>query len=343
MGFSRQEYSSEVAIFFSRGSSQTRDWNWVSCTGKQILYHSVTREVHMTSSSVKSSSSIKSVFFLAISLLLNLWYGGGIGHSLAGIWSEMSFTECLQASGFPCLQLAPQGCPDQARGCWKGRSLSSKPFGASSPFLSVWLFVELPRGRTWKGLLITLFRAPEEKLNLSANSAWSRYWRDKISDGLSGTWAIWKLTLWFLWVMRHITERGKKKKTGRQERKKEEGNDLKKNFFLFCIGVFENPLDKKEIKQSIIKEISPEYPLEGLVLKLKLQCFGHLMRRADSLEKTLMLGKTEGGRRRGQQRMRRLDGITDSMDMSLSKLRETVNDRHAAVHRVAKSQTRPSH
>ena len=248
MGFSRQEYSSEVAISFSRGSSQTRDWTWVSCTGKQILYHLVTREVHMTSSSVKSSSSIKSVFFLAISLLLNLWYGGGIGHSLAGIWSEMSFTECLQASGFPCLQLAPQGCPDQARGCWKGRSLSSKPFGASSPFRYVWLFVELPRGRTWKGLLITLFRAPEEKLNLSANSAWSRYWRDKISDGLSGTWAIWKLTLWFLWVMRHITERGKKKKTGRQEREKEEGNDLKKIFFLFCIGVFENPLDRKEVK-----------------------------------------------------------------------------------------------
>ena len=232
-----------VAISSSRGSSWPRDWTWVSCiscTGKQIPYHFVTREVHMTSSLVKSSSSIKSVFFLAISLLLNLWYGGGIGHSLAGIWSEMSFTECLQASGFPCLQLAPQGCPDQARGCWKGHSLSSKPFSASSPFLSVQLFVELPRGRTWKGLLITLFRAPEEKLNLSANSAWSRYWRDKISDGLSGTWAIWKLTLWFLWVMRHITERGKKKKTGRQERKKEEGNDLKKFFFILYWCIWES-------------------------------------------------------------------------------------------------------
>ena len=121
----------------------------------------------------------------------------------------------------------------------------------------------------------------------------------------------------------------------------------KKRYFQTVVmeKILESPLNSKEINRPVLKEINPEYSLEGLMLKLKLQYLSHLMRRADSLRKSLILGKIESRRRMGQQRRRQLDGITDSMDMSLSKLREIVKGREAwcaAIHRAAKSHTQLS-
>ena len=172
------------------------------------------------------------------------------------------------------------------------------------------------------------FRAKEVKI-VCCNASWHT---------CASTWLFWGNFLLFFSTS-HV-------RMGEVDHK--EGWALK-NWCFWTAGLektLESPLDSKRSNQSILKEINIEYSLEGLMLKLKLQSFGHLMRRTDSLEKTLMVGKIEGRKRRGWQRMRRLDGITDSADMNLSKLQDIVKDKEgwcAALNGIAKTWTGLSH